>query len=129
MLETNLQRVLVAADTLVNVNITQEEEMSMVVDNEMPGPTLTATQSKLKGKLPKIKEPTSKNLQGNRFMAMEVLSSVFQVVACPSCNNTKLELSEAKKNGLASQMNLKYHTCLWSHSLFNSKKEDDVHFR
>ena len=92
--------------------------MSMIVDNEMPGPSLTATQSKLKGKLPKIKEPTSKYLQGNRFMYMEVLASVFQVAACPSCNNTKLELSEEKKIGLASQMNLKCHTFLWNHSFF-----------
>ena len=55
-------------------------------------------------------------------MDMEVLSSVYQVVACPSCNNTKLELFGAKKNGLASQINLKFHTYLWNHSFFNSKK-------
>ena len=103
----------VADTAAVNVNITeQEEQMSMVVDNEIPGPSLTSTETKLKGKLPKVKENTCKILHGNRFMDMEVLSSVFQVVACPNCSNTKLELSESTNNGLASQMDLKCSKCL-----------------
>ena len=56
-------------------------------------------------------------------MDMEVLSSAFQVVACPNCSNTKLELSESKKMGLASQMDLKCSKCLWNHSFCNSKKD------
>ena len=117
------------ADTpAVNVNITeQEEQMSMVVDNEIPGPSLTSTEAKLEGKLPKVKENTCKILLGNRFMDMEVLSSVFQVVACPNCSNNKLELSESKKNGLASQMDLKCSKCLWNHSSCNSKKTQRAH--
>ena len=113
------------ADTpVVNVNITeQEEQMSMVVDNEIPGPSLTSTEAKLKGKLPKVKENTCKILDGNRFMdmMMEVIIC-FQVVACPNCSNTKLKLSESKKNGLASQMDLKCSKCLWNHSFRNSKR-------
>ena len=60
-------------------------------------------------------------------MDMVVLSSVFQVVACPNCSNTKLELSESKKNGLASQMDLKCSKCLWNHSFGNSKKTQRAH--
>ena len=60
-------------------------------------------------------------------MDMEVLSSVFQVVAYPNCSNTKLELSESKKNGLASQMDLKCSKCLWNHSFCNSKKTQRAH--
>ena len=96
----------VADAPAVNVNITeQEEQMSMVVDNEIPEPSLTSTEAKLKGKLPKVKENTCKILHGNKFMDMEVLSSVFQVVACPNCSNTKLELSESK-----TQKRLNVHT-------------------
>ena len=94
----------------------------MVVDNEIPGPSLTSTEAKLKRKLPKVKENTCKIPHGNRLMDMGVLSSVFQVVACPNCSNTKHELSESKKNELASQMDLKCSKCLWNHSFCNSKK-------
>ena len=44
--------------------------MSMVVDNEIPGTSLTSTEAKLKGKLPKVKENTCKILHGNKFMDM-----------------------------------------------------------
>ena len=60
-------------------------------------------------------------------MDMEVLSSVFQVVACPNGSNTKLVISESKKNGLASQLDLKCSKCLWNHSFCNSKKTQRAH--
>ena len=51
--------------------------MSMVVDNEIPGPSLTSTEAKLKRKIAKVKENTCKILHGNRFMGMEVLYHLF----------------------------------------------------
>ena len=53
-------------------------------------------------------------------MDMEFYHLIFKLLL--ALINTKLELSESKKNGLASQMDLKCSKCLWNHSFCSSKK-------
>ena len=64
-------------------------------------------------------------LTGNRIIDMDVLSSLFNVVASPECCRTGLVQQQIKKQGLAFKMKLTCHNsaCEWEHEYWTSKKK------
>ncbi|KAH8033507.1 hypothetical protein HPB51_013390 [Rhipicephalus microplus] len=61
-------------------------------------------------------------LQGNRIIDMEILSSVFAMLACPECKNTSLSLEERSQHGISFSYAVVCGACAYVHSFESSKK-------
>lgn len=61
-------------------------------------------------------------LQGNRISDMEILSSVFAMLACPECKNTLLKLEECSQHGVSFSYAVVCGACAHEHSFESSKK-------
>lgn len=61
-------------------------------------------------------------LQGNRIIDMEILSSVFAMLACPECKNTSLSLEECSQHGISFSYAVVCGACAYVHSFESSKK-------
>ena len=64
-------------------------------------------------------------LTSNRMIDMDILSSLFNVVACPMCHSTGLMQQQIKKQGSAFNMKLTCNNseCEWEYEYWTSKKK------
>ena len=66
----------------------------------------------------------NRTCEGYRFIDLSILSSVFNLLACPDCQNTSIELFDdlSMKNGCASSLQVCCTTCQWSYQFCSSEK-------
>ena len=71
----------------------------------------------------------SKTSEGYRFIDLSILSAVFNLLACPECQNTSIELFDdlSRKNGCASSLHLCCMTCYWSHQFSSSERSNGTY--
>ena len=72
--------------------------------------------------------PTAhESITGYRIVDMEILSSVFSLLSCPSCDGKSVfNLSDivSERKGLASHLLLKCKMCSYSHEFYTSRSND-----
>ena len=81
-----------------------------------------------KPSLPKDKDSkhskTASNINGYRFVSMEILAEAFQQTCCAECGSSGIMLSEItfKRKGCSSCLRLLCTKCGWKHCFYTSKK-------
>lgn len=84
----------------------------------------TASSSKLQSKKDVSLDESSKinELCGSRIMDIEILVSVFAMLSCSVCFNSKLSLTEDSRFGMCSNFLIKCNNCSFSKGFASSKK-------
>ena len=106
-----------------------EEDVDMVTVDVSSGEfsgagstSRTVSEAKLQNKLPDLVDVVKEKIQGLRFMDMELLSAVFELLPCPECKQPMLELLEMKRYGLGCELIIHCQGCTWEHKFLNTKK-------
>ena len=70
-----------------------------------------------------IQVPTTETveIEGNRIIDVQILSSIFGMLSCPDCQQQSIEMDETKKQGAAHEIKLSCQ-CGWEHKFWTSKK-------
>ena len=104
---------------IVNSSVPVQFSSSSVAD--VAGPSTPSVSS---SKLPIPSPSPTENIQGNRFIDMDILIPVIEMFPCPNCMEKGLKCSEQKRDGLACKFQIYCPVpgCKWEHIFLNTKK-------
>ena len=102
----------------------EQQSINNDVDLAVLSCSYTVSEAKLSKQMPVIPPLNDERVTGMRFMDMELLGEVFEMLPCPECKQPMLELVEEKRYGLACEMCIRCLGCAWEHSFLNTKKTE-----
>ena len=118
-------------DTDVNsdVNIDNSVDNDCGDPNNISGLSANTSTASDKKVVPiEVSTPNSPNsITGNRIIDMEILSSIVNMLACPSCKSVNMKVSEiySKKKGLASFLFFQCNSCSCFVESYTSRSVDN----